>query len=308
MCLESFGKSAYTWFGGDFMITLITLISFICFYLAFYPPKNRKKGLHLFDYSLLAPFKDQLKQWTDETESLPHERVEVTSFDGLTLRGKFYEYSPDATVELLMHGYRGTSERDLCGAVQRCFALGHSALIVDQRGCGKSEGRVITFGVREYRDCLSWVEFLGNRRIILGGISMGASTVLIAAGKPLPPNVIGVLADCGYTSAREIIMKVIREMHLPPKLAYPFVRLGARLFGGFDPDAESPMKSLPNCNIPVIFFHGEADGFVPCSMSREMYEVCPSKKKLVTIKNADHGMSYLVDGERYLREFKDFWQ
>jgi hypothetical protein len=37
---------------------------------------------------------------------------------------------------------------------------------------------------------------------------MGASTVLMAAGQDLPKNVIGVLADCGYTSAKEIIQEV----------------------------------------------------------------------------------------------------
>ncbi len=289
------------------MITLTLIIALICFYLAFYSPKNKNKGLHLFDYGMLAPYRDQLKQWSEEAEALPHTRVEVTSFDGLTLRGKFYEYSPDAPVELLMHGYRGTSERDLCGAVQRCFSLGHSALLVDQRGCGESEGRVITFGVKEYRDCLSWVEFLGERTIYLGGISMGASTVLIASGKPLPETVVGILADCGYSSAREIIMKVIGEMHLPPRIVYPFVRLSAILFGGFDPNSESPMQSLKTCTRPVVFLHGECDGFVPCEMSRAMYDVCPSKKKLVTFPGADHGMSYLSDGDRYIEELRDFW-
>ncbi|MBQ3055470.1 MAG: alpha/beta hydrolase [Oscillospiraceae bacterium] len=289
------------------MITITLIISFVCFYLAFYAPKNKKKGLHLFDYGMLEPYRDTLSAWSAEAESLPHTDVKIKSFDGLTLCGKFYEYAPDATVELLMHGYRGTAERDLCGAVQRCFALGHSALIVDQRACGNSEGRVITFGVKEYRDCLSWVEFLSPRRILLGGISMGASTVLIAAGKPLPENVVGVLADCGYSSAREIICTVIRGMHLPPRLAYPFVRLGARLFGGFDPDSESPLKSLETCTLPVVFLHGEADDFVPCDMSRRMYEACPSKKKFISFPKAGHGMSYLVDGDRYLQELKDFW-
>ena len=289
------------------MITLTLIISFICFYLAFYVPKNKKKGLHLFDYGMLAPFKEQLSKWREETATIPHTDVEITSYDGLRLRGTFYEFAPTAPVELLMHGYRGNAERDLCGAVQRCFALGHSALIVDQRGHGNSEGRVITFGVREYKDCLSWVEFLGDRRVILGGISMGAATVLIAAGKPLPPNVVGILADCGYTSPEAIIKKVIREMHLPATLGYFFVRLGAILFGHFDPNSESPINSLKSCTLPVVFLHGECDGFVPCEMSREMASLCPHAK-LITFPDADHGMSYLADGARYIEELKVFWE
>ena len=43
---------------------------------------------------------------------------------------------------------------------------------------------------------------------------MGASTVPMTASKELPENVIGVLADCGFTSAKDIMYKVIRQMKL----------------------------------------------------------------------------------------------
>ena len=101
------------------------------------------------------------------------------------------------------------------------------------------EGKVITFGIKEHRDCLAWVDFMVEHfgpdvKIILTGISMGASTVLIAAGRELPKNVIGVLADCGYNSAKDIIRKVIRQMNIPVAPGYFFVKLGARIFGHFD--------------------------------------------------------------------------
>ena len=87
-----------------------------------------------------------------------------------------------------MPGYRGLADRDLCGGVQRCFTLGRSALVVDQRACGDSQGRVITFGLRESRDCLDWAWYLHRRfegqvPIYLTGISMGAATVMMAAGE-----------------------------------------------------------------------------------------------------------------------------
>ena len=110
-----------------------------------------------------------------------------------------------------------------------------------------------------------------DAKIIITGISMGAATVMMAASKPLPANVVGVLADCGYTSTKDIIKKVIRDMKLPADLLYPFARLGAMLFGGFDPDADSPIASMKRCRLPVIFFHGDADDYVPCSMSEENY-------------------------------------
>ena len=94
---------------------------------------------------------------------------------------------------------------------------------------------------------------------------------------------------------------VIRKMGLPPRLSYPFVRLAARICGGFNLEEYSPMEALKTCAVPVIFFHGEDDDFVPCWMSRKMYDACPSRKKLVTVPGAGHGLSFPVAPEEYLQ-------
>lgn len=297
------------------LLVMILAISYICFLLAFRvsrkEPRN-KEEYPIPEGKIYEPWRDIMVQWMKQTRQLPHTDVSIRSFDGLILKGKYYEFAPGAPIELMMHGYRGEADRDLCGGVQRCFALGHSALVVDQRGCGASEGNVITFGIRESRDCLDWVQFIirtfgKNVNILLTGISMGASTVLIAGGQPLPENVVGILADCGYTSARDIIKEVIRAMKLPPALAYPFVRLGAWLFGRFDLEKDAAIDAVKRCRVPVLFFHGEDDDYVPCRMSRENFDACASEKKLVTVPGAGHGLSFLIDPKRYLKEMSSFF-
>ena len=286
-----------------------------CFRLAFYVPPRKALPSDVIETpegEIYEPYREKMENWIREARAMPHEDVQIMSFDGLKLQGKFYEYAPGAPMELMFHGYRGSAERDMSGGVQRCFKVGRSALVVEQRCSRDSEGNVITFGVNEHRDCLKWVEFMIEHfgpdvKIILTGISMGASTVLTAGGNPLPPNVIGILADCGYTSAKDIIYQVIRQMGLPPKISYPFVKLGARLFGHFDLDETSPIEAVKRCAVPVIFFHGESDDFVPCDMSRENFEACASRKRLVTIPGAGHGLSYAVDPQRYLEELRDFF-
>lgn len=291
----------------------VLLISFACFYMAFFVPKREDSDEEypIPPGRVYEPYRETMVAWMKAVRALPFEAVSITSFDGLKLCGKYYEYAPGAPIELMFHGYRGAAERDLCGGVQRSFALGRSALIVDQRASGNSEGRVITFGVYESRDCVSWVEFMLRRfgkdvRIVLTGISMGAATVMMAAGKPLPPNVKGVLADCGYTSAQDIIKKVIRDMKLPADLLYPFVRLGGKLYGGFDVEETPPIEAMKTCSLPVIFFHGDDDAYVPCEMSRLNYEVCTAEKRLVIVPGAGHGLSYMLDGEGYIQALREF--
>jgi len=293
---------------------LALLGAYICYRIVFYAPPAKPLAEGEFDLppdDIYKPHWPQMAAWQTQIRSLPRQEWTVMSHDGLQLWGSYYECRPGAVTELMFHGYRGSAERDLCGGVQRAFALGRNVLIVDQRTAGRSQGRTITFGILEQRDCLTWVDYMIRRdpdvKIILTGISMGAATVLMAAGKPLPENVVGVLADCGYSSAREIICKCAAEMKLPPKLVYPFIRLGALVFGKFDPDADSPLEAVRRCEKPVSFFHRESDGFVPCHMSRAVYEACPAPKRLVTIPGADHGLSYPVDQKTYLREVADFF-
>lgn len=295
------------------VILAVLIIAYICYRMAFLAKKEQyTEEYPIPNGPIYEPWRDTMVNWIREVRALPSQQFSIRSHDGLTLYGKYYEYAPGAPIELMMHGYRGDAERDLCGGVQRSFAVGRSALVVDQRCCGKSQGRTITFGIHEHKDCLAWVNFMVEHfgkdvRIILTGISMGASTVLMAAGKPLPTNVIGVLADCGYTSAKEIIQTVIRQMKLPPRLSYPFVKLGAMVYGGFNPDAYSAIEAMRNCKIPVIFYHGETDDFVPCEMSRKNFDACNAEKKLVTIPNAGHGLCYLVDPETYLDTLRSFF-
>lgn len=297
------------------LIVLVLLISFICFYMTFFVPKHQPIADD--DYSIpegeiYEPFREKMVHWMKDVRAMPHEDFYITSFDGLKLHGRFYEYAPGAPMELMFHGYRGNADRDLCGGVQRCFKLGRSCFLVDQRTSNASEGHVITFGIKEHRDCLAWLDFLiehfgADAKVILTGISMGASTVLMAAGSPLPPQVKGVLADCGFSSAKAIIQKVIRQLKLPPRLVYPFIRLGAMVFGGFDPESYSAVEAAKNIRVPVIFFHGETDDFVPYEMSRENFDACASRKALIITPGAGHGLCYPVDPQGYLQALRDFF-
>lgn len=305
------------WYIGGAVLFLglaVLAILLYCYFRVFYLPDRKPLGPEDFPIppgSIYAPFRDQMIAWMRSIRSMPREAVEVTSFDGLTLRGMYYEYAPGATVELLFHGYQGCAERDICAGVERCFALGRSVILIDQRGGGRSDGNQTTFGIRERLDCLAWIRFAIQRfgpevKLIIGGVSMGAATVMMAAGEDLPDNVVCVMADCGYTSPKDIICKVIRDMHMPPRLVYPFVRLGAKLIGRFDLEEASPMEAVQRSKTPIIFIHGDADDFVPCQMSRDLYEACVSPKKLAEIPGAGHGLAYPVNKEAYLQALRDF--
>ena len=293
------------------LVTLLT--SYICYFMVFRTHRVKKtEEFPIPEGEEYEKYREDMVGWIKLARSKPHKEYSVRSFDGLTLKGKYYEYEKGAPIEILFHGYRGTAERDLSGGIERCIRLGHSVLLVDHRASGESEGKTITFGINESKDAEKWVELVlreidPDAKIILGGVSMGAATVMIASAKEWPKNVVGAVADCGYTSAEDIIKKVVVQMKLPPKLLYPFIKLGARIFGRFDIDETSPVEAVKKSRIPIIFFHGDEDGFVPHQMSVENYNACTSPKKMVTIEGADHGLAFPADPQRYVDEIASFF-
>ena len=283
--------------------------------MTFYCKKRKplKEGEFVFPpEKFYKNYNGQLLEWMKKARSLPHEDLEITSYDGLKLRAKYYEKEKGAPIEILFNGYRGSAERDLSGGIERCFALNRNVILVDQRACGLSEGSVTTFGIKERFDAVKWAEFATQKFgddavILLGGVSLGAATVLNASKEKLPKTVKCILADSPFSSPEEIIKKVIRDMKLSPNFFYPFIKLSARIFGGFNLDEISPKEAVKETTLPVFLIHGDADTYVPYYMSEEIYKnVKTDKKTLVKIKDADHGLGYPVNKELYLASVKDF--
>lgn len=294
------------------VVFAVLLVSFIIYRKAFCFDRE----LSLEKYCILEgdqyePLRPHMNEMVDEACALPFEDVWTTSFDGLKLHGNFYAGKKGAPVQIMFHGYHGNPTRDFSGGIPLAVSQGLNVIAIDERAHGKSEGKCLTFGILERRDVVSWAEYAAERfgkdkPIILTGISMGAATVLMASNLTLPENVKCIISDCGYTSASEIIAKVMKEMHLPPVLLMPFVRLGAKLFGHFELDEADAPSSLAETNIPVLFIHGEDDRFVPCEMSRCNYEACASEKVLLTVPDAGHGLSFIIDHEGYLKTREEF--
>ena len=234
----------------------------------------------------------------------PCEMVEVNSHDGLKLRARYYHRTDGAPVVLMMHGYRGNAYRDGNGIFYFTQKYGFNLLMPDQRAHGLSEGKTIAFGVKERWDCKTWAEYLVERfgkeqKVMLCGLSMGAATVLMASDVGLPDNVTGIMADCGFSSPKEILCSVMKSLKLPAKLVYPMARFGAKLFGGVDLEEASAVESVKHCKSPVLLFHGEADNFVPCYMSHLCREACACEVELLTVPGAGHGMSYCLNAPDY---------
>lgn len=241
-----------------------------------------------------------------------YEQIYIRSHDGLRLFGRYYKREKNNIIKIDFHGYRSHPYRDFAGNNAVNKSLGISSILVDQRSHGKSEGNAICFGIKERFDVLTWIDYVTGRfgadtKIILSGVSMGAATVLMASELDLPSNVIGIIADCPYSSPRKIITKVAHDEKLNGELLFPLVKLTARLFAKINIDEATPQDAVRNSNIPTLIIHGDDDRFVPYEMGRQIFDACSSQnKRFVTIKDAGHGIAYFCNPDLYMKECTDF--
>lgn len=295
------------WITGAALLLLIGVICLMhyCFYTCFYSPRNRKEDPYaLLDGEQYTALSEGIFFCTQKMEEAPFEFVSTQSHDGLNLSGRYYHHHDGAPLLILFHGYRSMTLRDSTGGFLLGKKAGFNVLAVDQRAHGRSEGTVITFGVKERYDCLSWIQFANQRfgkhiPIVISGLSMGAATVLMAASLDLPENVVGIMADCPYSSPAEIIRKVARDMKVPDAPVYPLIKLSAKLFGKFDLEGCTAESSVRHAKIPILLLHGEDDRFVPCDMSRQIAASCISYHELHTFPDAGHGLCYTIDPAYY---------
>lgn len=253
----------------------------------------------------------KLRELYCEMDARPFEPVFIHSMDGLRLGGSYYHEKEGALLQLQFHGYRGSGIRDLCGLHRLARQMGHNVLAVSQRAHGVSQGNTLTFGIKERFDCVAWAKYAAERfgedvPIVLAGVSMGAATVLMASELDLPGNVIGIIADCGYSSPGAIIRKVSRDVRVPAWLSYPFVVLGALIFGRFRLWDGSSVDAVKNTKVPILLIHGAEDRYVPCQMSREICCAGGGNARLEIFPEATHGISYVTDPERYKRVVENF--
>jgi len=245
-------------------------------------------------------------------EAKEYELVDITSVDGLKLYGRYYHRKDGAPLVIFFHGYKGNIYRDGNGIYSYSKKHGFNLLLVNQRSQGMSEGKTITFGIMERIDCKSWVEYAVKRfgedvKIGIFGISMGAATIMMATDTGLPENVKGIIADCGFSSPKEILCEVMDSLKYPSKLLYPVARLGAKWFGHFDLEESSAVESMKNCKIPVLFVHNAGDDFVPFWMSEKCYEACAAEDKaFVRIQGVGHGLSWCLEPEKYQSAMTEF--
>ncbi|CVI70636.1 2-succinyl-6-hydroxy-2, 4-cyclohexadiene-1-carboxylate synthase [Clostridiales bacterium CHKCI001] len=204
---------------------------------------------------------------------------------------------------ILVHGYNGKG-LDMAGMARQFYERGYHIIMPDLRAHGQSDGLARGMGWTDHFDLMEWISCIIARfpeaEIILMGISMGAATVMMAAGESLPSNVKACIEDCGYSSVWEEFESVQKEIfHLP---AFPMLYVASfvcRIRAGFWLQEADCVKQIQKSKIPFLLIHGDCDHFVPFGMLQKLYHSAPLPKQKLVIQGAGHAESSQVNSELY---------
>jgi uncharacterized protein len=237
---------------------------------------------------------------------LDYEAVRFTTEDGVTLSGWLVPAERETrTAVILLHGFSGHRLPELAAFVPWLQAR-HHVLQFDFRGHGESDPGIVTLGSHERQDVAAAVRFLESRGlgpIALFGVSMGASTGIVAA-PDLP--VAAVVADAPYAEVHHPVANRMREV------GYPMAALGARaivLAAALRTRSwlRDPIRAVAQvAPRPLLIISPAEDRLIHRNQSERLFERAGEPKELYRVPGAGHAEAYAIDPERYRERVLDF--
>ncbi|SDD24920.1 alpha/beta hydrolase [Williamwhitmania taraxaci] len=263
------------------------------------------------------------KQRADSTfdvarwDTLVKHDINLKSDFGYSVNGMFVENgTPSDTTVVICHGV-ACNKWLMIRYADLYLSLGYNVVLYDQRGHGVSGGEYSTFGYTEKFDLQKMVELVAEQHlgVVIGahGESMGAATVLLHAGMinahtpDSLPHISFYIADCPYSDLKkQLTYRLKEEYHIPNIGIVEAASLWSHWLYGFWFGEVNPIAHIQDVKVPVLFIHGDADTYVPTSMSEEFYSAKPEPKMLYLSPNANHAMSYRVNKDEYRSRVETF--
>lgn len=249
----------------------------------------------------------------DDKFELKHKPNEIfiESDDGLKLEALTYKQRENTHKWVInVHFYLGDNTR-VIRWTRNFYDHGYNVLAPNLRGHGKSEGDYIGMGWPDRLDLLEWIDVIvkedPDAEILLFGLSMGASTVMMASGEELPPNVKVLVADCGYANVNDVFVYQLKELfHLP---SFPVINAAntmTEIRAGYSFKEADATKQLKKNTKPILFIQGDHDTFVPFSMLETLYRATDTPKDKFVVKGAGHAESESLNPQKYWAKIWSF--
>ena len=307
-------KKVIIWVLAVLLVLAIVLVAAapnLAFHLMLTKPKRSTKIPKFYQdsphYKVSRAGMEKMKDYVEED-------LYLTSRDGLKLHAYYYPNpEPSNKFVISVHGYRSYARPEGAPYIEFYREHGFNVLMVDDRAHAPSEGEYIGFGVLDRLDCVDWAKELvrlygEDIEILLQGFSMGGATVLSASGEPdLPEQVFGIIGDCGFSNAWDVMHFQLEQMHAPADWLLPRIEKICEKKAGYNFHDHSALEQVKKAKVPILIVHGGKDTMVPPYMAQELYDAIPGEKRLLQVPEAGHAESIAFAPDEYHQAILEFF-
>ena len=247
----------------------------------------------------------------DRVLALPYSEEYITSRDGLKLYGRWFFQENSERLVVMCHGWKSDWYADFAGIAYWFYTRKCSLLIIDERAAGKSEGKLVTFSMKERKDIADWVRWAHAKTdlpIYLYGTSMGAASVLMAS-EEVGDLLHGITADSPFMQPYEELKEFAsRMLHLPEKPFLPSLNLLVRMIMKVDFREGSAYEAVRKTTVPITVFHGKEDWFCNWNQSIRLKEMNLNHVNVYLFDDCGHCASWFAHQEEYIAAMEKFWK
>ena len=235
----------------------------------------------------------------------------IQSTDGLTLSGVHYAPSQSSGKwAVLVHGY-GDDHGFMLKYVDGYLKNGYDVLTIDQRAAGESQGEWLTMGAAEAADIALWTQEIARRvpssKITLHGVSMGASTVMLAAARDDCANLMAIVEDCGCASAYRLMSDMVELVTDYESTVMPAMNEAAESLTGYALTAATPLDVIDEVTVASMFVHGTADTLISSTNAESLYAASGAAvKREFLMEGASHARLIDYDSATYIANVFNF--
>jgi len=212
------------------------------------------------------------------------ENVELTTADGVALRGWYLPHRHATRTVLFFHGNGGniSHRRDSLLIFHR---LGLNVLIIDYRGYGRSGGKPSEMGL--YEDAATAWRYLvdergvGGEDIVIFGRSLGGSVAVQLASEVKPAALI---LESAFSSTRDMARALFPILSRVVWLRYEF----------------NAVARIDRIGVPLLMLHSPQDEIIPYRFGRKLYEAAAEPKRFVDLQG-DHNSGFMRSQPHYER-------
>ncbi len=248
--------------------------------------------------SSMSDVRVEINSATFADYDLEGEQITVVSNDGLKINAYVVPNETSNGNVVILHGMHGMDASSLLDYAKFIYDAGFTAINVDMRAHGLSEGESLSFGYNEVDDVMAVIEFLNDddrfkdAPIILYGLSMGGSTAINTAA--VSEHIDGVIAVSPFLSIQNQVADYMERDGFPKafiRIFEPSVNFVLRQKFGVRPIKDSPEQAVTNLrDIPLFIIHSAEDTQTGVFQAETLFDLASSNQKEL----------WIVDGDEHL--------